>query len=472
VGIVPGGALGSPLPGKVLPGNGLGGGFGQLGGFVGMQRLPVNIEPNVPLSDLLPSPPPLALPTPPWLVTDLTQVPEVFFQKPLEGKTSAGKDLSEEARQKVRQQMALTFAKINYVNRNEPDAFVKALMKSRADLAGLPFLLGDSCRMDKNVSRQFAYEVAQVRPALGDFGGGGFQGNPLTPPHPKPTEREIVRTKVAAWVQMLATAPAKRKELLEKLAVIPDPDATRALAKLAVFAPEEELRDDAVAALKHRNSQDYTPTLIQGLRYPYSEFAEHATQAMVRLQRQDLVGTLVDFLDEPDPRAPAKQEINGQMMPAVRELVRLNHHHNCITCHSPATSDPDFNKNGPTTDFVTAQATIPGSPSPAPSGYSGGAPRFPDIFVRVDVTYLRQDFSLLQKVKNGLTGAPMERFDFLVRTRAVKPKEAAAYDAWKDKQGPAFLSPNHQAALTALRLLTGRDAAPTAAAWREVLAEE
>jgi hypothetical protein len=50
--------------------------------------------------------------------------------------------------------------------------------------------------------------------------------------------------------------------------------------------------------------------------------------------------------------------------------------------------------------------------------------------------------------------------------------EAAAYDAWKDKQEPAYLSPNHQAALAALRLLTGRDAEPTAAAWRQVLAEE
>jgi hypothetical protein len=64
----------------------------------------------------------------------------------------------------------------------------------------------------------------------------------------------------------------------------------------------------------------------------------------------------------------------------------------------------------------------------------------------------------------------MQRFDFLVRTRPVTAKEAAAYQEWVRQQGPGYLSPQHQAALSALRALTGRDAPePTAAAWRRVL---
>jgi hypothetical protein len=61
----------------------------------------------------------------------------------------------------------------------------------------------------------------------------------------------------------------------------------------------------------------------------------------------------------------------------------------------------------------------------------------------------------------------MQRFDFLVRTRILSEDEAKAYQAEFAKQKT---SPYRQAALTALRALTGRDAEPTAAAWRAVLA--
>jgi hypothetical protein len=103
-------------------------------------------------------------------------------------------------------------------------------------------------------------------------------------------------------------------------------------------------------------------------------------------------------------------------------------------------------------------------------GYCGGGTRFPDLAVRVDVTYLRQDFSLMQKVENGLTGAAEERFDFLVRTRELNDREVKAYQAWRETQGPRHLSRNHQAVLAALQRLTGLRVEPTAADWREALA--
>ncbi|MCI0680538.1 MAG: hypothetical protein L0Y71_00420 [Gemmataceae bacterium] len=80
-----GGAGGIP----VGPGGNVGSGFGGSGfsGFSGVivapQRFTFKIDPNTPVDKLLPAPPVLPPPRPPWLVRDLTQVPEVFFEKPM-----------------------------------------------------------------------------------------------------------------------------------------------------------------------------------------------------------------------------------------------------------------------------------------------------------------------------------------------------------------------------------------------------
>ena len=91
-----------------------------------------------------------------------------------------------------------------------------------------------------------------------------------------------------------------------------------------------------------------------------------------------------------------------------------------------------------------------------------------DVQVRIDVTYLRQDFSQLQAVENARPWPAMQRFDFLVRTRELTADEASEYRRLL-KREPGVLPPNHRAALMALRELTGKDAAPTAQAWRELL---
>jgi hypothetical protein len=160
---------------------------------LGIPRIVSKIDANTPLQKLLPAPPVLPEPRPPWLVTDLTQVPEVFFEKPLEvkglpadfqEKTCAEKGALvkeiNEARQKAREHVARTLAHINHLNEKDMDRFVRLLMESRPDLAGLPFMLGVACRMNKAMSRQFVREVAAVAanlPGGGQLGfGGGFGG--------------------------------------------------------------------------------------------------------------------------------------------------------------------------------------------------------------------------------------------------------------------------------------------------------
>jgi hypothetical protein len=94
--------------------------------------------------------------------------------------------------------------------------------------------------------------------------------------------------------------------------------------------------------------------------------------------------------------------------------------------------------------------------------------RSPDILVRADVTYLRQDFSQLQKVPDAKPWPEMQRFDFLVRTRVLTEADAKKYQAELAKVGKN--SPYRRAALNALRALTNRNAEPTTAAWRQMLA--
>lgn len=57
-----------------------------------------------------------------------------------------------------------------------------------------------------------------------------------------------------------------------------------------------------------------------------------------------------------------------------------------------------------------------------------------------------------------------------MRRRDIGEKEAQFYRTALRVDEPDALTPYRRPALAALRELTGRDAAPTAAAWRELLA--
>ena len=69
-----------------------------------------------------------------------------------------------------------------------------------------------------------------------------------------------------------------------------------------------------------------------------------------------------------------------------------------------------------------AQVPTPDQPLPSPSeGYDNS---IPEVLVRLEVTYLRQDFSLLQPVADANAWPEMQRFDSLVRTRTLSEQEA------------------------------------------------
>src|SRR6266849_10427707 len=121
------------------------------------RRFQFKIAPNTPLKDLLPVPPTAKNPATPLIAKDLTQVPEIEFQMPLEKKQP-----SEEALK----QTAHTMAKINHLNDKKADGFLEALRRERLDLSGMPFAMGEACRTKGERSKRFAFEVALVRAEL------------------------------------------------------------------------------------------------------------------------------------------------------------------------------------------------------------------------------------------------------------------------------------------------------------------
>ncbi|MCI0456696.1 MAG: HEAT repeat domain-containing protein [Gemmataceae bacterium] len=481
-------------------------------------RFSFKIDPNMTLRELLPTSPQLALPTGPLVSDDLRQVPEVAFQ--------AAPPKGIEPR-KALEQAAHQIAKINHVNQKKTDAFMETLLSNRTDLVGLPFTLGDACRTKEEARQHFQQALAVVRLAIGGggggkFGGGGFSGGggptglgsggggrtgaSMQPPGGMPmagpgspgvvgmspaaaatgaqfwrnytslTQQEdqaataenrakrdlIAAARVAALMQVLGPESVEhRRGLAQYLGTLTHVEATRALAKMAIFSAEDEVRQEALRALKVRRERDYTDILLSGLRYPLPAVAKRASDALVTLERADVVPLLVNLLDEPDPRLPAVRKVEGKRVHQVREVVRINHHRNCLLCHAPG------NTLDTPQEAVTGAVAIPGEPLPGPSnGYQGNSP---DIFVRIDVTYLRQDFSARLPVADAHPWPENQRFDFLVRTRTVSEKEAETYRTNLEPREAGQLSPYRRAVLAALRELTDRDTEPTAPAWRRLL---
>jgi hypothetical protein len=420
------------------------------------------IPPGTPVDELLPMPPRFKRSAGPLLTDDLAQVPEVALEAPLDKATTA---------EKGREEIVKLIAKIGHLSQRHPDGFMEALAGRRVDLLGLPFVMGDACRLTRERSRDFAVAVALVRAAQAEAPTGqefwdqftmGCWSARLTG---KSVTEAVTRARIAALMQVLAPeSAAHRMGLVRYLADIPHVESTRALAKLVLFSPEAEVREAAIDVLQQRRERDYTDLLLEGLRYPWPAVAGRAADAVAKLDRQDLIPRLVDLLEAPDARLPEIREVNGERVPVVRELVKMNHLRNCLLCHAP---DRTFEAQAQDTDFpVTGAIPIPGEELLSGSGryYST------DLFVRADVTYLRQDFSMPLSTSGTPWWPEMQRFDFLVRTRVVSEKEAAVYHEKLAKRGPGTVTPYERAILAALRELTGRDTEPTAAGWRKLIA--
>ena len=404
------------------------------------------------------------------LPVDLSAVPEVeFCARPAMRSTTKMAD----------QEIERVFTLVRTLDAAETDGFIQALRRERPDLAGLPLRMGGACRPSLQRSRHFKDAAQRVRTTLvsvsshqPDRQADGFWesfrkelANDNALEKPRRAERNPgAPARYAALMQMLGPKePRFRIGLVRHLAHAGSEVATHALAVLAVFDPEEEVRQAAVEALDKHGWADIADVILKGLRYPWPPVVRQAAQLAARLDRTDLVPDLVKILDEPDPRAPVLRVLGGQKTLVIRELVRLNHSRSCLLCHAPASDDMPA-------DVLTAAVPAFDEP-PLPTGPYDQQPTRPSQMARLDVTYLRQDFSIMGTAQ-GIDCKPMQaRFDYLVRERTLPESEKTAYRralAGEERDG---LAPNQLAALKALRKLTGKDAAPNSAAWQMALTQ-
>jgi hypothetical protein len=244
--------------------------------------------------------------------------------------------------------------------------------------------------------------------------------------------------------------------LVELLAGVKCRDASTALAQRALFDLSEEVREAAVAALKTRPAEEYRDLLLKGLRYPWPVVADHAAEALVALKDGESLSKLVDLLDRPDPALPYVKGTTAQQT-VVREMVRINHFKNCVLCHAPSTDQNEL-----------VRGLVPDPKKPLPPAFSPAYYSAPTgMFVRADVTYLKQDFAVPQPVAKPDVWPTNQRFDYLIRTR---PATAREIEVAKAKE-PNTSYPQRESVLFALRELTGKDPGTSADAWRQVVAK-
>lgn len=345
----------------------------------------------------------------------------------------------------------------------------------RDDLRGLPFRKDSECRLDQEAAERMAKMSPDVRSyqtrrsSTRDSALSGYYEE-------QRRVRNLVRClvdqkswhdegSIPALVQMLQTEEGSvREQLARTLSGIKGKRASIALAQRALYDLSPEVRFAALQALAKRPKQEYREVLVEGLRYPWPTVAEHAAEALVAVQDRDAAGKLVGLLDQPDPTAPF---LNEEKKWVATELVRVNHFRNCLLCHAPSTSS---------SDRVRGVMPTPGKPIPEVY-YAQKAGE--GAIVRADVTFLRQDFSVMHPVEKAAPWPEMQRHDYFRRTRELTSEEVEAQLAkvltsWADPLGwnePAFY-PQREAVLFALRALTGKDAGPRSEDWRRLLAEE
>jgi len=321
------------------------------------------------------------------------------------------------------------------------------LRDQRSDLAGLPFRMGVDCHVSKEsaenlqvLSRKLRGHLQASLPADGIdcrldaerlrqhlLGTQDDSRNPWLQAQAVPT-----------LVQMLQPENQPVRQLLvDLLARNPDPSATRALTMRALFDVSAPVREAAVRALRDRAAQDARPLLLDGLRYPWPAVADNAAETLVALGDREAIPMLRDLLDEPSPTAPVHVAGRPSM---VREMVRINHLGNCLLCHAPSFARTDLVRGA-----VPARGQpLPAAPTSAEYYDRGG------VFVRADVTYLKQDFSVMQPLANPGPWPRHQRYDYVIRLRRATKLELAIAS-----KSPSASYSQRDAVLFALRELTG-----------------
>jgi HEAT repeat protein len=341
----------------------------------------------------------------------------------------------------------------------------------RPEFHHLPYIRGDRARLRPSAAATLTVLSRKLRAYLEIGAPKDGTDQRSDPERLRETLLLETRGKRPEWVRpeaipvmlqlLMHEARPVRLMLVQILDDINGPEASVALARMAVFDLSPEVREAALTALVRRPRDDYRNVFLYGLRYPWAPAADHAAEALVALQDRQAVPDLVHLLEKPEPNTPyvSKDRL------VAREVVRINHQSNCLMCHPPAvkTSDP--------VPGLVPEVTLIQSNGGGGGGY--GQPPRPatvsvrPLWVRADVAFVRQDFSILQTVFNnmGVALPAHQRFDFLVRTQPLTEKAIKRYQSETHQPGE---SEQRQSLLFALRELSGKDLGTTFDDWKSL----
>lgn len=342
-----------------------------------------------------------------------------------------------------------------------------ALSLRRPDLIALPWRVGVDSQIGKEAAEELHVLSVELRRLL-------RASVPSKDVRPDPEKlRELLEKskagesgiKPSEWLkaeaiptltQMLqAEGTPVRLFLVELLSEIKGNKGTAALAQRALFDLSPKVREKAVQALSQRPTAEVRPFLVEGLRWPWPAAADHAAEAIVALQMKEVVPDLIHALKDQDPSFPFIVEDKGKSVQVVRELVRINHLCNCMTCHAPSLSKGDL---------VRGRVPTPGE-DPPPAYYADTT----GLFVRAEITFLRQDFSVVQPVAVPGKWPGNQRYDYLLRIRRASPQEVKLFAKFQKEKKIPESYPQKEARLFALRELTAMDLGNSYEDWAPLL---
>ena len=347
-------------------------------------------------------------------------------------------------------------------------------LSEREDLQALPLTMDDQCRVNReeanaisSVSRKLGRLISEASGgargvALRNSGNAALRSKAIKENQDKALAqlRKLVRPD--SHPQYLKTTDQilqaqhwqDRLELVNTLKGTDNSTAINLLAKRAKYDLSSDVRMSATNALAEFSRDQYRAELLAGLAYPWHVVAQHSAEALVRLDDKKAIPELVEMLDLPHPTAPVEIEPDKFVQPT---LVAINHMRNCLLCHEPSLSRRD-----------RTTGTVPNWDSPIPQQYY--AHRHPDfVSVRADITYLKQDFSVVQPVVDHGLWPDKQRFDFVVQQKPLTPSKAIRikkkFDRAKNR--------NREAIVFALKKLSNlRPEDNSSESWKAILKQE
>ena len=264
---------------------------------------------------------------------ELAQVPEVGLP-PLSGRKEDAALLA--------QRQAQIFAKAKELNAAKQDGFLLAQIDKQPELRGLPFMMGDACRLKPLHAEAFRISTRAVRDAMDRdvmHFSQAHDGQVDFWDTYSSADRQGFNSEsgLAALAQILGPESKEvRVGLMTRLAGSTHRRTIPVLTRAAIFDAVPEVRLAALEALKEQSrSSDSAEILMYGMRYPMADVAKRSAQAIIALDRQDLVPQLVSLLAEAAPGDPVEAVVDEKKVCTVREVVRINHHRNCLLCHAP-----------------------------------------------------------------------------------------------------------------------------------------